>query len=100
MIRGTTPTVYIPVVGLDIETLETIYLTFKQNRKMITKRENEVTKDIENKRLVLYFSQEETLQFDDGYIEVQLRGTAAGQKIASGIVKTTMGAILYEGVIE
>lgn len=100
MIRGTTPTVFIPIVGLDISTLDTIYLTFKQNKKILTKRESEVEKDVENQRLIVKFTQEETLQFNDGHIDVQLRGSAEGQKIASNITRTTMKAILLEGVIE
>lgn len=100
MTRGTTPTIFVPIVGLDVSKLDTIYLTFKQNKKILTKREGDVEKDVENQRLIVKFTQEETLQFNDGHVDVQLRGSADGQKIASNITRTTMKAILLEGVIE
>lgn len=102
MRRGTTPTVKINVDGISVTELDEIYLTFEQRGLEITKRETDITKDtIGGKNMLkVNLTQEETLSFKDGNIQIQFRAkTLMGTVVASTIVTDTLEHILMEGEI-
>lgn len=102
MRRGTTPTLTIRLIDMDVKDLGSIYVTFKQNDRIPTKTNNEISVDEENNAVSVPFSQEETLYFRKGMIETQIRalledGTTA---VASKVRSFSMEKILLDGVIE
>lgn len=102
MRRGTTPTLTITVTGMDVTDLKTIKVTFKQGNIELTKATNDVTIDAENNAILVPLTQEDTLKFDSGAVNVQIRGLLADDvtAIASGIKSFSMDKILLDGVIE
>lgn len=100
MYRGTTPTLYIEVEGVEVTKLTSIYLTIKQNTKELTAREGAITINEEENRLEVPLTQEETLEFNDGYVNVQLRAMIGNKAVASDIKTVPIEHILKEGVIE
>lgn len=99
MRRGTTPTLKIKIKGIDISRLTSMYITIKQGDREITK-ENEDISIEEDGILSVRLSQEDTLTFTKGHVDIQLRAmTDNGVAIASGIQMAFMEQILKEGEI-
>ena len=101
MRRGTTPTLTIAVTGIDVSDLKTIKVTFEQRGKIVTKETADVSVDTENNAISVPFTQEDTLFFGEGFINVQIRGLLADgvTAIASKIKQVSMEDILLDGVI-
>ena len=98
MRQGTTPTIVINVNNIDVNTLKSIYVTFEQTGFILTKNKDDI--DIIDDQIRLSLSQEETLQFERGKCNVQLRAiTNDGNAIASTIVSTNIYRILDKEVI-
>ena len=102
MRRGTTPTLTIRLIDMDVKDLGSIYVTFKQGDKKLTKVNGQFSIDEENNAVSVPFTQEDTLYFGKGMIETQIRallqdGTTA---VASKIREFSMERILLDGVIE
>lgn len=90
MIRGTTPTIKLNCIGLALESISELYVTFYQCQTQevtIEKTKDEVVIDLENKLIILRLTQEETLQFAaDAQIGVQIKakmldGTVVASKV-------------------
>lgn len=101
MRRGTTPVLAIKVKDADVNDFGSIYVTFEQGDKELTKTNADITVDTENNVINVPFTQEDTLFFDKGMVETQIRcllkdGTTS---IASKIRKFSMEKILLDGVI-
>lgn len=103
MIRGTTPILTFKVnTDLDLNDVERAEVTFKSVSGMKEKTWdlNRLILDVENKTLTLYLTQEETLYFSVGKIDIQLRIKLNNDLVyASKIVTSTLEKILKEGVI-
>lgn len=106
MYRGTTPTLKIKVIGKngnappDIQTFKSVYVTMKQGERELTKTDDDVVKEDGN-ILSVYLSQEETLMFGKGHVDIQLRAvTDNGVAVASNIKMAFMEQVLKDGVIE
>ena len=98
--RGTTPTVTLAVDTLDLTTLQSIYVTFRQGAALLTKRSGEDGVTVEPHRVTVRLSQADTLAFRDGRVQVQLRALAPdGTALASGIATCTALEILLDGEI-
>lgn len=98
--RGTTPTVTLAVDALDLTTLQSIYVTFRQGAALLTKRSGEDGVTVEPHRVTVRLSQADTLAFRDGRVQVQLRALAPdGTALASGIATCTALEILLDGEI-
>lgn len=102
---GTTPTLYFglsdDIIG-QWDSIELIYLTFQQaGFTCLEKTKEDLSCDLENKRLKLELSQAETLLFDRKLkIEMQFRVKFNnGRAIKSGIMTTTTDRLLKEGEI-
>lgn len=84
MIRGTTPTFSLKIRDESVDLTEAlnVYATFTQLSKVITKTGEDLV--VSPQQVDVYLSQEETLQFTTGDVEVQLNYTyAGGQRAAS-----------------
>lgn len=99
MRRGTTPTLKIKVKGIAITQLKTVYITIRQGQKELTKTNNDI--EIEDGNVIsVFLSQEDTLKFFGGHVDIQLRAvTCNGVAVASDIKRIPIGRILKEGVI-
>lgn len=98
MKRGTTPT---NTFNVDVDlTGATVFVTYEQNGKtLVEKTGSDLT--ITEDSISLVLSQEETLAFRPGPVNIQIRYVDAfGTADASNIIKTTVDRIIKDGVIE
>ena len=97
MTRGTTPTYRISFKeAIDFEEVDTFQVTIQQNRHQLTKTDGV----IEDDKLLIYLTQEETLGFMDGTAELQVRGKFKGDiAFASNIVEVPVKRVLNQEVI-
>ena len=102
MRRGTTPTLTLLIHGIDVSDMGTIFVTFEQGSKEVTKTGEDISVDTENNAITIAFSQEDTLAFGVGNIDVQIRALLKDGEtaIASKIKRTSMERILLEGKIK
>lgn len=98
MRRGTTPTNTFKV-DIDLREAAVMYITYSQLGKTIVEKEiQDIT--IEEDTLSVTLTQEETLAFCAGEVEVQIRARfPGGLAVESEIKKTTAERVLKEGVI-
>lgn len=99
MIRGTTPT-HVFTTDVDLSDAEVIYVTYAQGSKKIEKVKDDL--NFTDKGFETKLSQEETLDFKAGSIdvEVQVRARYAdGTAIASNVIKVPVSKIIKGGVI-
>lgn len=85
--RATTPTFILSFEDreLDLTTASNVYATFEQDGVNFTKTGTDL--DIEAKQVSVYLTQEETLKFKVGVVEVQLNWTMPNGRRASSDVK-------------
>lgn len=99
MRRGTTPTITL-TVDADISDW-TRYVTLKKGNKILTLENDRQEASYANGKttILVTLTQQETLDFMTGYVDVQVRAIKDGTAIATDIKKLDIGAILKEGVI-
>ena len=98
MRQGTTPTIVINVNNIDLSELKSVYITFEQDGYLLRKDMSQI--EIEDDEIRITLTQEETLKFKKGIVNVQLRAiTQDGLVIASSIATTTVHRILDKEVI-
>ena len=106
IIRGTTPTLTFNVKNeqMDLTEIAEVWITFKTKPGIKLKEKtydiNDVTIDAVEKTITLSLSQEDTLDFADSnmFVQVRLRMND-DMAFASAIIETSIGHILKEGVI-
>lgn len=96
--RGTTP---INTFDVDVDLREaTVYVSYAQRGALIVDKTNDNLSITEN-QIIVTLSQEDTLKFKPGEVDIQIRYVKAnGIADASNIIKTTVDQILKNGVIE
>ena len=106
IIRGTTPTLTFHVKNeqLDLDTISEIWITFRTKAGVTIREKNytkeDVTIDAQEHTIELFLSQEETLDFTDTNMVVQMRVRFEDDlAYASSIIPIEIGHILKEGVI-
>lgn len=105
IIRGTTPTISFNIkTDLDLNEIAEVWITFKTKpgvkMKEKTYTRDDVTISSATHEIILSLSQEDTLAFADAPTQVQMRlRLNDGSAYASGILETTIGRILKDGVI-
>lgn len=106
IIRGTTPTLAFHVKNeqLNLDEIAEIWITFrtKASAQVISKTytKEDVSIDAENHIIELFLSQEDTLDFADPNMVVQIRARFDNDlAYASDIIGIKVGHILKEGVI-
>lgn len=100
MIRATTPTFSLKIrdESVDLTQALNVYATFTQLSKVITKTGEDIV--VSPQQVDVYLSQEETLKFTEGDVEVQINytyanGTRAASKIAYiKVEKNLIGRVL------
>lgn len=98
MRRGSTPTNTFSV-NLDLRDA-TVFVTYEQDDKIVVEKTGEDL-TITATAVSCTLTQEETLRFHAGRVNIQLRFvTALGAADASNIIATTAERILKDGVIE
>lgn len=106
IIRGTTPTLtfHIKNPTLDLDQIAEIWVTFRTktgvNLKEKTYTHDDVLIDNTDRTITLNLTQEDTLNFTDRYMVVQLRVRFNDDvAYASSIMDVDIGQILKEGII-
>ena len=98
MTRGTTPNYIITVKDLDTLQDNSVYVTFKQSDVCLTLKDKDIT--IEENKISVYLTQEQTLQFRHGVAKLQVRGVDLnGTAWASNIVNVPVNAVLCGEVL-
>ena len=103
IIRGTTPTLTFHVKNeIDLNEIAQIWITFKTKVGITIKEKTYDIEDvtIEDNNISLNLTQEDTLEFTDQVMLVQLRVRLNNDvAYASSIMEVDIGQILKEGVI-
>lgn len=101
MFRGTTPTLCFTVMTtLDLTKLKEVWVTLQNLVYERTYTGDEVRIDADTKKMYVDMSQEETLSFSAGKIDIQIRMLMEnGKAYATEIVTTTVEEVLKDGVI-
>lgn len=103
--RGTTPTLEFKINStLDLNDVAEIYVTFSTKagvkQRECTYSKDDVDIDFEHSKVILVLTQEDTLALSEPSALVQIRlRMNDGMAYASGIIETTIGKILKDGVI-
>lgn len=103
MYRGTTPTISFKIkTDIDLNDVAECWITFKSKigPKEKTFNISDLIINAENKTIAVAMTQEETLFFNTGTIDIQIRlRTADGLAYASDIKEIRMNKILKDGQI-
>lgn len=101
MRRGSTSVITLTVPDcLDLTAYKTVYITFAQGTKRITKKSGDPGVTLEPRKAIVQLAQEDTLKFVTGPVEVQLRYiTQDGRVEATEIAKTYNRNVLLEEVL-
>ena len=100
MYRGTTPTLIFNInSSIDLSSIKQVWITF-EDADETTFTKDDVAIDVENKRIILELTQEQTLKFT-GKINCQMRILDSNDKaLCSPILKTSFNRIIKECVID
>ena len=100
MRRGTTPIITL-TVNADISDW-TMYVSFRNNGKTVTFEDDRLTKTASSGQTTIYITltQEETLAFNVGTADVQIRAIKDDVAIATNIKKIDITPIILEGEID
>jgi hypothetical protein len=103
MYRGTTPTITLKLdTDFDFNLIKEVWVTVSSMLTKITKKTNDCVLDLdsENKTVSIMLSQEETLSFVPGEVNIQVRILTINEEaFATPVNKTKFDEILEEGVI-
>lgn len=101
MYRGTTPTFSFRLnTDIDFEQIEVLYVTFRSQLFEISFDKNDCTLDNETKTISVQFTQEQTLKFSPGSVNVQIRLRVGRHRAyATPIKSIDISQILKDGVI-
>jgi hypothetical protein len=102
MYRGTTPTITFKISSdLNFNYIKEVWFTLVSGSKKITKTKSECSLDEDAKTISITLTQEETLKFSTGSVNVQMRIlTKEGKAFATPIKTLSINNILKEGVIK
>ena len=100
MVRGTTPTFILKITNdVDLTEAVNVYATFEQYYTKITKTGEDI--EVTAHQVDVYLSQEETLQFAEGKVKIQLNWTYLdGRRACSNIIAVCVKANLVGEVLE
>lgn len=98
MRRGTTPTNTF-TVDVDLTTAIAVFVTYKQGDRLLVEKDIGDL-DITATKVEVALSQEDTLAFAQGSVQIQIRAKFGdGAAIASNIIVAPVDQILKDGVI-
>lgn len=99
--RGTTPTFQLKITNDDVDLTQAsnVYVSFTQLGLKLEKSGDDIV--VAAKQVDVYLSQEETLQFEEGTVEVQINYTYGdGSRAATKIKKISISKNLIGRVLE
>ena len=99
MYQSTTPTLIFNIINeeLDLNEISICHLTIESENGRERKIFENTQIDVENKKITVNLTQEDTMLFHVGNIKLQLKAKLGnGQVIVSKIIKTTMNEVLEE----
>jgi hypothetical protein len=97
MIRGSTPT-HTFNCKLDPELIHKVRVLYSQNNVLVLKKEDEDCEK-DGQTIIVKLSQEDTLKFKEGKVEIQLRVlTSTGESIPSKIHTVNVNKLLENEV--
>ena len=101
MYRGTTPAISFKLnTDIDFEQIEVLYVTFRSQLCEISFDKNDCTLDNETKTISVQFTQEQTLKFSPGSVNVQIRlRVGRDRAYATPIKSIDISRVLKDGVI-
>lgn len=103
MYRGTTPTIAFVIKSvLDLTTVTDIWVTIKNGKyeKTFKMSDGSVELSPTDKRVSISLTQEDTLEFTEGAVRIQLKFLTDSDKVyASPIVITEMKQVLNEEIM-
>lgn len=103
MFRGTTPSIAFQITSeFDLTTLKEVWITLKtwETEKTFEYSKNQITVDIDSQTLTILLTQEDTLAFEDGTVEVQMRVLDTSDfSYSTEVFEVEMERILKDGVI-
>lgn len=99
MRRGTTPTISLTVNANIVDW--TMYVTFANGGNIVTFEDDRLVKILNGEQTIIEFTltQEETLAFAVGSVEVQIRAIKDGVAMATNIDKLDVNRIILDGEI-
>lgn len=102
MRRGTTPELVFECKdkSINLEAFTQIWLTISGAKYKQTFDINELRIDNVDKKISIRLTQEQTLMFPTGTVNVQLRFRQGDRAYSTGIMNVEVNSILNEGVIE
>lgn len=100
MRRGTTPTITL-TVDADVSDW-TLYVSMSNGGSIVTFEDDRLTKTLDGPQTIieLTLTQEETLAFSTGSLEVQIRAIKDGVAVATAIGNLDVDRIIKDGVID
>lgn len=100
MIRGTTPTIVYKIAkGLDLTTVTGLEIVFKQTSTMLVKTLPDAVIDAAGSTVSVNLSQEETLKFNPGTLQTQIRFDTTDGVFATPVKNIRVDKILKGGVL-
>ena len=98
MRRGTTPTLEFELEGVDLEEVQTAILTIRQKYKNIINQE--LTIDTDASVLYLTLTQQQTLMFEEGKCQIQIKVLFKDGSVGATVIKnSTVEEIFNEEVL-
>lgn len=95
MRRGTTPT-HVFTVPVEADTITALSLVYAQNGMIVIEKGlSDVT--VSGKTVQVSLTEDETLKFFSGAVEIQLRIGIGSKRMASDVIKVAVGDILKGG---
>lgn len=91
--RGTTPTIRLHILNADydLNSLTDVAITMCNDSGRNLKSFTNCTIDNEEKKISVRLSHDESLEFETGYLLVQLTATLNGEEMGSPILRTEVG---------
>ena len=96
--RGTTPTFSLTLTDVDLTQADSVYVTFAQGRTVITKTGDDLT--VSATAIEVALSQEETLRFYSGHVQIQANWIVSGLRFATDIAQYAFTRQLLQEVLE
>ncbi len=100
MIRGTTPTLKF-TLPFDTADITLLNISFAQEGRVVLEKKL-LDCSLEGSTVSVALTEADTLSFDSdkSLVEIQLRVGCGEARLASNIIKTTVGRILKDGALE
>lgn len=101
MKKGSTPTLTMNVSGIELDKVDYIQVTLKQDDiPLIVKENADIIKDMETSTIYFKLTQEQTLSLNDKEaVAIQCKFKSGEEVIVSDIVRLAVDEVLNESVI-